>query len=107
MQPASRLLALEVMELLPYSRLVQPQLLTLMVDLAASAVGPEVQTAQEGRIVLVVDVGSLALAGETIQVEEIHRASGIHTEGNPGSPGDQTAGWEVWDIDMEGNSVAD
>jgi len=72
------------------------------------AVGLDVQTArEEGRTVLGVDVESLALAGETIQVEEIHRAWDNHKVETPGSPGDQIADSEVLDIGMEGNSVAD
>lgn len=62
---------------------------------------------EEGKIVRGVDVGSFALAGETIPVEEIHRAWDIHKEGSPGSRGDQTVGLEVWGIGMEGSSVVD
>jgi len=47
---------------------------------------------QEGRTVLGVDVGSLVLAEETIQVEEIHKAWDSRKVETPGSPGDQTAG---------------
>lgn len=79
-----------------------------MADLVALAVGLDVQTApEEERTVLGVGVESLALAGETIQVVEIHRALGNHKVETPGSPGDRIADSEVLGIGMEGSSVAD
>lgn len=62
---------------------------------------------EEGRIDLGVDVERLALAGETIQVEEIHMAWDIHKVGTPGKRGHRIAGLEEWGNGMEGSSFAD
>lgn len=63
--------------------------------------------AQVERTVLVVDVGSLALAEGTIRVEGIRTAWDSHRVGSPESPADQSADSEVWDIGMVENSVVD